>query len=124
MGLAEEDIHTILRGIPDLVENESALRGLRWEYLATFNMLAPCINLQKMVFGPDETYEEWLVRVQASLVRLPGDGALFELAKSGAFGSGGEAGTFTRIMTLTLGSQTRPGSCVNLISALESGDAI
>ena len=124
LGLTEEDIHTILRGIPDIVENESALRGLRWEYLATFNMLAPCINLQKMVFGPDETYEEWMVRVQASLVRLPGDGALFELAKSGAFGGRTESGALARVMTWTLGSQTRPGSCVNLISSLESGEAI
>ena len=123
LGLTEEDIHTILRGIPDIVENESALRGLRWEYLATFNMLAPCINLQKMVFGPDETYQEWLDRVQASLVRVPGDGALFQLAKSGAFGGDHEPGGLTRLMTLTLGTQTRPGSCVNLIASLESGES-
>ncbi len=122
LGLTEEDIHTILRGIPDIVENESALRGLRWEYLATFNMLAPCINLQKMVFGPDETYQEWLERVQASLVRVPGDGALFELAKSGAFGGDQRPGMLTRLMTLTLGTQTRPGSCVNLIASLESSE--
>ena len=124
LGLTEEDIHTILRGIPDIVENETALRGLRWEYLATFNRLAPCINLQKMIFGPDETYQEWLDRVQASLVRLPGDGALFELANSGAFAGRQEPGTLARLMTVTLGSQTRPGSCVNLISSLESGEAI
>jgi len=125
LGLTEEDIHTILRGIPGIVENESALRGLRWEYLATFNTLAPCINLQKMVFGPDETYEEWLERVRASLVRVPGDGALFELAKSGAFGTrDGSTGMVGRLMMLTLGSQTRPGSCVNLITSLEAGEAI
>ena len=123
LGLTEEDIHTILRGIPDIVENESALRGLRWEYLATFNMLAPCINLQKMVFGPDVTYQEWLVRVQSSLVRVPGDEALFELAQSGAFGADQEPGILARLMTVTLGTQTRPGSCVNLIASLESGQA-
>lgn len=123
LGLTEEDIHTILRGIPDIVENESALRGLRWEYLATFNMLAPCINLQKMVFGPDETYQDWLDRVRVSLVQVPGDGALFELAQSGAFGAAQEPGTLTRLMTMTLGTQTRPGSCVNLIASLEAGEA-
>ena len=77
-----------------------------------------------MIFGPDETYQEWLDRVQASLVRLPGDGALFELANSGAFAGRQEPGTLARLMTVTLGSQTRPGSCVNLISSLESGEAI
>jgi len=123
LGLTEEDIHTILRGIPNIVENESALRGLRWEYLATFNMLAPCINLQKMVFGPDVTYQGWLDRVEASLVREPGDRALFDLAKSGAFGVSREPGMLTRLMTATLGTQTRPGSCVNLIASLESGEA-
>ena len=123
LGLTEEDIHTILRGIPDIVENESALRGLRWEYLATFNMLAPCINLQKMVFGPDETYQAWLDRVEASLVRVPGDAELFALAQSGAFRENLEPGTLTRLMTVTLGTRTRPGSCVNLVASLESGQA-
>jgi hypothetical protein len=123
LGLTEEDIHTILRGIPDIVENESALRGLRWEYLATFNMLAPCINLQKMVFGPDATYQDWLDRVQASLVQVPGDGALFQLAQSGTFGAAQEPGPLTRLMTMTLGTQTRPGTCVNLIASLEAGEA-
>jgi hypothetical protein len=123
VGNGEQDIHTLLRGIPDLVERSDALRGLRWEYLATFNMLAPCINLQKMVFGPDKTYVDWMDRAQKGLVRVPGEQALFELARTGTAGVEDEApsGALARLLNLTLGAQTQPGSCARLVSALQVG---
>jgi hypothetical protein len=123
VGNTEQDIHTLLRGIPDLVEREDALRGLRWEYLATFNMLAPCINLQKTVFGPDATYDEWMERAQSALARVPGEAALFELARSGAGGVGDvrPSSGLARLVGLTLGTRTQPGSCARLLSALEAG---
>ena len=124
VGNSEQDIHTLLRGIPDLVERDDALRGLRWEYLATFNMLAPCINLQKTVFGPDATYDEWMERAEGTLVRVPGEAALFELAREGA-GAGADdvraPRGLARFVTLTLGTRTQPGSCARLLSGLESG---
>ena len=126
VGNAEQDIHTLLRGIPDLVERNDALRGLRWEYLATFNMLAPCINLQKAVFGPDATYYEWMARAEEALVRVPGEAALFELARAGAAGAQEEVeapGALTRLITLTLGTRTQPGSCARLVSVLDIGDS-
>ncbi len=122
VGNTEQDIHTLLRGIPDLVERTDALRGLRWEYLATFNMLAPCINLQKTVFGPDATYDEWMERAEEALVRVPGEAALFDLASTGTGGSIDEAqspGGLARLVGLTLGTRTQPGSCARLLSGLE-----
>jgi hypothetical protein len=120
-GLIPEDIHALLQGIPDLVEAEGALRGLRWEYFATFNTLAPCINLHKMVFGPDDAYGEWRERVRDALVRVPGERDLFDLAESGVVGAGGQElqGFFPRFLSLTLGSGGAPGSCASLIASLQ-----
>jgi hypothetical protein len=120
-GLLPEDIHSLLQGVPDLVESEGALRGLRWEYFATFNMLAPCINLHKMVFGPDEAYGEWRERARDALVRVPGERELFDLAESGVLGSGGQElhGFFARFLRLSLGSGGAPGSCASLIASLQ-----
>lgn len=120
-GLIPEDIHSLLQGIPDLVEAENALRGLRWEYFSTFNTLAPCINLHKMVFGPDATYDEWRERVRDTLVRVRGERELFELAESGGVGFGGQEleGFFPRFLSLTLGSGGAPGSCASLIASLQ-----
>jgi hypothetical protein len=119
-GLIPEDIHSLLQGIPDLVEAEDALRGLRWEYFATFNTLAPCINLHKMVFGPDQSYDDWRGRVRDALVRVPGERDLFDLAESGVIGTGHRElqGFFPRFLSLTLGSGGAPGSCASLIASL------
>jgi hypothetical protein len=119
-GLIPEDIHSLLQGIPDLVEAEDALRGLRWEYFATFNTLAPCINLHKMVFGPDQSYDDWRERVRDTLVRVPGERDLFALAERGVVGSGRQElqGFFPRFLSLTLGSGGAPGSCASLIASL------
>jgi hypothetical protein len=121
-GLIPEDARALLQGVPDLVENEDALRGLRWEYFATFNMLGPCINLHKMVFGPDETYDDWRRRAERAIVRVPGEAELFDLAESGVLGSGGQQmdGFLPRFLNLVLGSGGAPGSCASLIASLQS----
>ena len=120
-GHIPEDIRGLLQGVPDLVENEEALRGLRWEYFATFNMLSPCINLHKMVFGPDESYREWRRRAERAIVRVPGEQELFNLAESGVVGTGGQElqGFLPRFLSLVLGSGGRPGSCASLIASLQ-----
>ena len=109
--------------MPDLVTNSEALRGLRWEYFATFNMLAPCINLHKMVFGPDEDYEEWRAEARDALVRVRGERDLFDLAESGALGAAGQElrGFWPRFLRLTLGSRGAPGSCASLIASVQTG---
>lgn len=121
-GLIPEDARALLQGVPALVENEDALRGLRWEYFATFHMLAPCINLHKMVFGPDDTYEEWLRRAERTIVRVPGEQQLFDLAENGVLGSRGpeNGGFLSRFLSLVLGSSGAPGSCASLITSIQS----
>jgi hypothetical protein len=118
-GVISEDVHSVLQGVPDLVEADAALRGLRWEYFAVFNILAPCINLHKMVFGPDETYDDWRLRARDALVRVRGEGDLFELAERGAFGAAGPEvrGFLPRFLRLTLGRGGTPGSCASLMAA-------
>ncbi|NJD20483.1 MAG: hypothetical protein FIA95_14525 [Gemmatimonadetes bacterium] len=121
-GLLAEEIHALLQGIPQLVEQEDALRGLRWEYFATFNTLAPCINVHKMVFGPDDTYDEWRVRVRDQLVRVRGERDLFALAEGNAFGAGRPRelrGFLARFLGMTMGSRGSPGSCASLIAQFQ-----
>ena len=122
-GTIPEDVHSLLQGVPDLVTNDGALRGLRWEYFATFNMLAPCINLHKMVFGPDEAYDDWRADARDALVRVRGERDLFGLAENGAFGAGGQEpqGFLPRFLRLTLGSRGAPGSCASLIASVRTG---
>ena len=81
-------------------------------------MLAPCINLHKMVFGPDETYGEWRRRAERAIVRVPGEQELFDLAESGVLGTGGQElqGFLPRFLSLVLGSGGAPGSCASLIA--------
>lgn len=122
-GRLPEDIHSLLQGIPDIVEDEDALRGARWEYFATFNMVAPCMNLHRMVFGPDERYEEWRLQARDALVRVRGERDLFELAEGTFWGRAGEdelRGFFPRFLSLTLGRSGSPGSCANLFAAAQA----
>ena len=123
-GLVAENARALLQGVPDLVLDEDALRGLRWEYLATFNMLAPCINLQKMVFGPGQTYEDWRRRAERSIVRggVTGERHLFDLVERGAFASSQEEvdGFLPRLLSLVLGGEGTPGNCASLIGSLQS----
>jgi hypothetical protein len=125
-GMISEDIHSLLQGVPDLVEAGSALRGLRWEYFAIFNILSPCINVHKMVFGPDETYDRWRERARDALVRVPGERDLFDLAERGAFrvADADAQGLLPRLLGLSLGRSGTPGSCASLISALGTVGAI
>jgi hypothetical protein len=118
-----EDIHSLLQGVPQLVETEDALRGLRWEYFSTFNTLAPCMNLHKMVFGSDDSYAAWRERARESLVRVGGEGDLFDLAENGATGLRNRQveGFLPRFLSLMLGGRGTPGSCAALIASIESG---
>jgi len=122
-GTLPGDVHSLLQGVPDLVTNGEALRGLRWEYFATFNLLAPCINLHKMVFGPDEAYDDWRSDARDALVRVRGERDLFELAEGSAFGPAGQElqGFLPRFLRLALGSRGAPGSCASLIASMQTG---
>ena len=72
-----------------------------------------------MVFGPDETYGDWLDDARASLVRVPGDAPLFDLAQAEISTGPQQGGFFPWLLRLTLGSQTRPGNCVNVLTSYQ-----
>lgn len=119
------DLEGTLRQLPSVVENDAGIRGLRWEYFALMNTLAPCLNSHKMVFGPGEEYEEWVSRARQNLVRWPSEEALFELSENGYFmGKGGssEAGALGAVLGLTLGDRDESGRCASfLTTAQEEG---
>lgn len=76
-----------VRSLPTLVTDTSVVRGLRWEYFVGVTTLTPCLNLQRMVFGPSDQYRAFLESAHESLVEWPSEERLFELAKAGWFAS-------------------------------------
>ena len=110
-----------LREMPDVVVDSSALRGLRWEFFVAINSVAPCLNLNRIVFGPDEGYSAWLEQARASLVRYPSEAPLFELMSQGYFGSvggPGPRGLPDRLLGLAMGGSGAHGSCAALFRAM------
>jgi len=122
----ERDLEAALRQIPEIVEDPAAIRGLRWEYFAFMNTLAPCLNLQKVVFGPGESYREWVDRSRSGLVRFASEEALFERLRGGWFGTEAarEGGPVGGILQLTLGGRGVTGSCATLVQNLEGIGAL
>lgn len=113
--------------IPDIVESPSAIRGLRWEYFAFMNTVAPCLNLQKVVFGPGDSYEEWMARSRDRLVRLESEEALFQRVRGGWFATAtprSDAGPVGAVLRLTLGGRGVTGSCASLIENLPAMDTM
>ena len=102
-GMASEDIHSLLQGIPEMVLDE-----------------AP----HKMVFGPDESLSDWRLEARRTLVQVRGEASLFALAQGASAGTpdGELEGFLPRFLSLTLGRSGAPGSCASLIAALESGE--
>ncbi len=66
-----------------IVDDGTALRGLRWEFLPHLTTLAPIRSLHKAVFGTDPEYDQWLLDVEADLVRWPAEQELFDLSRLG-----------------------------------------
>ncbi len=108
--------------IQSMVEDTLTLRGMRWELLASINSYGPCINLNKVVFGAGQTYDAWLDRVHASLVRWPGEEALFELTRYGYIGPQlreGGGGWLQGITSLMLSKTHSTGQCTAVLGALQ-----
>jgi hypothetical protein len=66
-----------------MVLDTTVARGLRWEYFLGVTSLSPCLNLHRMVFGPDDDYTVFLDRAHEALVRFPSEEGLFALARDG-----------------------------------------
>ena len=75
------DLESALRAMPQIVLDETVVMGIRWEFFMLFNTLAPCLNLQKVVFGPGESYEQWLENARQTLVRRESDEELFRFLR-------------------------------------------
>lgn len=101
-----------LSRVPELVSDPHVLRGSRWAYFYQINTLGPCINLHRMVFGPDREFDRWVAAVEEDLVRWPSEAELFELGRKGYFGRKGERerGVVGSLSRLALGDDA-PGTC-------------
>jgi hypothetical protein len=69
--------------MPPIVTDSLTIRGLRWEYFSALSTLGPCLNLNRVVFGPPADYDEWLEEAHAALVRTGEEDELFQLARRG-----------------------------------------
>ena len=110
-----------LQMMPAAVLNETVVRGLRWEYFLTFTTLAPCVNLNKVVFGPGQSYEQWLVDAKQSLVRRASDEEMFAFLEKGWFRGalGVESPRWIRgALRLTFG-KSLGGSCAAQLGGLD-----
>jgi len=110
-----------VRSLPGLVLDPSLVRGLRWEYFINLTTVAPCLNLNRIVFGPDEAYESFFEEARASLVRWPSEEALFELARYGWVGRAG--GTRDGPVGWLVGMYMSAGenSCARMIRQVRAG---
>jgi hypothetical protein len=94
-----------LRRMPAIVLDEDEIPGLRWELLSSIATVTPCINLQRMVFGPGEAYETFLSQAREALIRYPSQAALFDVVSAGYWGPEPEGDWLSRL----LGVSMRPG---------------
>ncbi len=100
-----------VRSLPLIVLDTGAVRGQRWESLILTTTLTPCLNMHRMVFGPDETYRSFLEKARSSLVRWPSEEALFALSEAGYWSAAGPDGRnlFGRLLGVSM--RPGPGSC-------------
>ena len=119
-----ETLQGTLAELPAIAVSPVTLRGLRWESFALTNTIAPCLNLNRIVFGPDRNYAQWVEDVRESLVRWPSEQALFDLAVDGYFGAAPDPDSPTllrRTLGIVIGGQGAPGSCSTVFSRLSAG---
>jgi len=118
---ADYDAEAALRKMPNVVLDEQVVRGIRWDNFLTFVTLAPCVNLNKVVFGPGQSYEQWAADAEQALVRRPSDELMFRFMEQGWFRDTGtaEAPVWIRAaLRLTFG-RTLGGSCAAQLGAME-----
>jgi hypothetical protein len=75
------------RGMSETVSDTTSPLGFRWEFFGMVNTFAPCMSLNRIVFGPGEAFDAWLAQARKSLVREPGDEEMFRLYSRGILGN-------------------------------------
>jgi hypothetical protein len=117
---AAGDRYSTIRGMPGLVLDDAALRGLRWEFFVTLSTIAPCMSVNQIVFGPGSDYASWLAGTREDLVQFPSEVPYYELMSRGWFGRAGEAGPQSllgRLFTMTMGGEGA-GSCALMLEGM------
>ncbi len=120
------DAQSALQQIPSAVLNESVMKGLRWELFLIFNTLAPCVNMNKVVFGTGESYEWWLQEAESVLVESESDAEMFNFLREGWFG-GAEYARVPLWLRATIGftfGSSQSGSCMAQLAGLDFIDVI
>ena len=103
-----------------MILDTGTVRGQRWEALILTTTLTPCLNLHRMVFGPDDDYRDFLARARASLVRWPSEAQLLTVAEAGYWGAARPTGS--RLFGRLLGVSMRPGegSCNDVVKRFDA----
>ncbi len=113
-----------VRSLPTMVEDPNIARGLRWEIFIGITTLTPCINLQRLVFGPDQEYWDFVNEAYEHLVAWPSEDGLFQLASAGWFGARAELGAGVVGRFLSVSMRTGDGTCGEVVRQLEAQEAL
>lgn len=113
-----------VRSLPAMVSDTSVARGLRWEIFIGITTLTPCINLQRLVFGPDQEYWDFVNGAYDDLVEWPSEDGLFERARAGWFGSTTAEGGSIVGRILSVSMRTGEGTCGEVVRTLEAQEAL
>lgn len=111
-----------VRSLAEMSTDSTLARGLRWEYFINLTTLAPCLNVNRIVFGMGDEYTEYVARARESLVRWPSDEALFEIARHGWIGASeaGSATVFGRLAGLYM--RTNENSCGRYVRHMQAAE--
>lgn len=110
------------RMLPELVLDPGTVRGLAWESFALMATMAPCMNLNRVVFGPGDDYREFVAMAREALVRWPSEAGMFELAASGFLGSTSASDGFRPGRLLRLSVRSGEGTCGDAIGRMGRAD--
>jgi hypothetical protein len=113
-----------VRSLPGIVSDSNVARGVRWELFIGITTLTPCINLQRLVFGPDQEYWDFVNEAYDDLVMWPSEDGLFELARMGWFGARADddVGLLGRLLSISM--RTGEGTCGEVVRQLEAQEAL
>lgn len=73
----------------EVVSDSATPAGVRWESFLMVSTFAPCMSLNRIVFGAGEEFDAWRAEARRSLVHSPGEEALFTLSSRGILGTSG-----------------------------------
>jgi hypothetical protein len=113
-----------LRELRHTATDTLAPRGTRWESFLAVNTVTPCLNLDRIVFGPGPEYRSWVEEARDVLVRWPSEVEIFEIGRYGFFGQAGPVDPLPlplRPLAWLTGGTDEPGSCGAALTHVWSG---